>query len=109
MGGAEACWREDMMGEPSSPGDSPRSAQMINPWSTYCGRETCSTKPGSGWQASSAHMGAGRAQQSQLPEEGSEQGTLILPAWVSGKDQMGVEGMRGRVSEAARGLQSKAE
>lgn len=54
-------------------------------------------------------MGAGRAQQSQLPEEGSEQGTLILPAWVSGKDQMGVEGMTGRVSEAARGLQSRAE
>lgn len=53
-------------------------------------------------------MGAGRAQQSQLPEEGSEQDTLILPAWVSGKDQMGVEGIRGRVSEAARGLKSKA-
>lgn len=48
-------------------------------------------------------------QQSQLPEQGSEQGTLILPAWVSGKDQMGVEGMRGRMSEAARGLKSKAE
>lgn len=38
-------------------------------------------------------------QQSQLPEQGSEQGTLILPAWVSGKDQTGVEGMKGGQSE----------
>lgn len=33
VGGTEAYWREDMVSEPSSPGDSPRSAWMINPWS----------------------------------------------------------------------------
>lgn len=51
------------------------------------------------WLASSAYMGAGRAQQGQLPDEGSGQGTLILPAGVRGKGQMGVEGMGGRMSE----------
>lgn len=40
--------------------------------------------------ASSTCMGAGVTPQSKLPEEGPEQGPLVLPAGVSGEGQTGV-------------------
>lgn len=62
VGGTEAYWREDMLSEPSSPGDSPRSAWMIE-------RPAAQSQEVAGIFC--LH-GCWRAQQSQLPDEGSE-------------------------------------